>query len=148
MPSAGAMLLRPEVSDSLEIGRWPPAASDERGVGLADEVCGFGFDVVDALRVLGLGAGVGSCLALEAAVGAVRCDGRLTGFVTSRGFGFEVGDVFVLGALSDAPDLAIEAAVGAVSELLLAFFIGALWVDRFGESLADDEAWPETGVFG
>ena len=67
----------------------------------------------------------GSCFAREAAVGAVRCDGRLTGLVTSLGFGFDDGDVVLTlapEALSEPADLAAHAAVGAVRELRLVLF--------------------------
>ena len=71
------------------------------------------------------------------------------GFVTSRGFGFAVGEVLVLGALSvDARAWAIDAAVGAVRELRLAFLTGALWVDKLGESWLDEDPFAEIGVFG
>jgi hypothetical protein len=72
----------------------------------------------------------------------------LIGFVTSRGLGFAVGDVFVLDDLSEpAPDRASDAAVGAVSELLLAFLTGAL---RDGEAAFVDgpDNFTEVGVFG
>ena len=130
------------------------AANDDRGVGFVDAV-GFGRDVVDALKFVlvevDVGAGAGSYFALEAAVGAVRCDGRLTGFVTSLGLGFEIGDVLVLVGFSGAPPVrAIEAAVGAVRELLLAFFAGAFSDVDAGDSVFvdDEEAFADDGVFG
>ncbi len=63
------------------------------------------------------------------------------GLVPSLGFGFElVGDVFVLGALSDGPDRAIDEAVGAASEVLDAFL-------ATGE-LVKEGALAEIGVLG
>lgn len=67
-----------------------------------------------------------SCFAREAAVGAVRCDGRLMGLVGSRFFGTCELDDFDSDLSTPNPVRAIEAAVGAVSELLLAFFVGIL----------------------
>lgn len=63
--------------------------------------------------------GAGSCFAFDEAVGAVRCDGRLTGLVTPLGFAAAVGEVFVLSGAG--PARAIDAAVGAVKELLAGF---------------------------
>jgi hypothetical protein len=59
-----------------------------------------------------------------------------------------VGEVFVLGGLSEpAPCRARDAAVGAVSELLLGFLTGAL---RDGEAafVDDPDTFTEVGVFG
>ncbi len=83
----------------------------------------FGRDVVDARKLEDEadGADAASCFARDAAVGAVRCEGRLTGFVVSRFFVVEMGDVLGWPGFSGTPDLASEAAVGAVRELLLAF---------------------------
>lgn len=81
----------------------------------------------------------------------MRCDGKLAGFVGSLSLGFVVCEFFGLVDLSDAaPDRAIDAAVGAVSELLLAFFAGALSdVDAGDSVLADeDDAFADDGVFG
>jgi hypothetical protein len=70
--------------------------------------------------------------------------------VTSRGFGFVVGDVLVLGALSEpaAPARASDAAVGAVSELLLGFFTGALSEGDNVEAEFEVETFAEVGVLG
>ena len=147
LPSTGAKFFFSEVCELCDSRRCLPA-KDVRGAGFVDEVCGLGLDAVEDFSVLVVDAAVGSCFARDEAVGAVRCDGRSIGFVASRGFGFDVGDVLLLDALSEAPPfLAIEAAVGAVREVLLAFFSGALLVDTFGESF-EDGALPELGVFG
>lgn len=59
----------------------------------------------------------------------------LIGFVTSRGLGFAGGDDFAVDDFSGAaPARAIDAAVGAVSELRLDFLEGAFFADRLVES--------------
>ena len=133
LPSAGATLRRKcEVCDVREDGRCSGASEDR--LDFVAEVDGFGFEVVDARRLLlaGFDCISGSCFAREDAVGAVRCEGRLTGFVVSLGLGLEVA---VLDALSLGPDRAIDAAVGAVRELRLAFLRGALAGCAFGDSV-------------
>lgn len=101
-----------------------------RGVGRALELCGFGFVLVEALGLkVGAGGAAASCLARDAAVGAVSRDGRLMGLVTSRGLVLAVGgDCFELvdTERSAFEARATEAAVGAVKELRLAFFVGCL----------------------
>ena len=68
----------------------------------------------------------------------MRCEGRLTGLVTPLGFAAAVGEVFVFSGAG--PARAIDAAVGAVSELLGAF-------EAAGE-LIDDGALTAEGVLG
>lgn len=103
-------------------------------------VDGFGLVVVEARKLLvaGFDCVSGSCFARDDAVGAVRCDGRLIGFVASLGLAFEVA---VPADLSPGPVRAIDAAVGAVSELRLGFLRGALagWV-LGGSAFADFDA--------
>lgn len=133
LPSAGATLRRVcEVCEVLEPGRCT-GASDDR-LGLEEVVEVFGFVVVDDFKLLvaGFDCVSGSCFAREEAVGAVRCDGRLTGFVVSLGLGFELA---VLVALSPGAERAIDAAVGAVREARLGFLRGALAGCAFGDSV-------------
>lgn len=74
LPSPGTVLLRLDIAevDVCDSGRCP-AAKEERGVGFVD-VCGFGLAVVEDRRdvVVDVDVALGSCLAFEAAVGAVR----------------------------------------------------------------------------
>lgn len=174
LPLAGAagFLLTCEVRDSGLAG----CASEDRGVGRAEEVLGFGLVAVDALPlkplvlmvealplnplvlmveplplnplvlmvdalplnppVLGA-ADAGSCFALEAAVGAVRREGKLIAFVPSLGLTFELSDCLLVveTVRSDPAALATDAAVGAVSELRLAFFVGSLVETDLGDSV-------------
>ena len=138
LPSACAAGLRTGC-EARELGlfAW---SSDERGVGLADDVCGLGRAVVVGLPFgkLPLLLGVeetSSCFAREAAVGAVRRDGKSTVLVPSLGLGFELDAVDCLLDVekfrSEPAALATEEAVGAVSELRLAFLEGC-WAD-FGD---------------
>lgn len=138
LPSAGAGFLGgadvPEVRDS---GRWL-GASDERGVGLAEEVVGvgfgFGFGAAEGLLLAALGRGAGacadsgSCFAREDAVGAVRREGRSIGLVV---LGLLVSGLAAVEGLLEVElvrsvlcDLDIDEAVGAVREVRLAFFTG------------------------
>lgn len=120
--SVGARLLRGgafcEVCNAA-LGAGP---NDAREVGFAEEV-GFGRDAIEDFMLL-VGAallGIGSCFAREDAVGAVRWEEMFIGFVTSRFFGAADGEVF---SEADFSALAMDAAVGAVSELLLGFLAG------------------------
>ena len=106
-------------------------SSDERGVGFADDVGGFGREVVAGLPcgklpLLPGAEETGSCFAREAAVGAVRRDDRSRVLVPSLGLGFELDVVDCLLEVeklrSEPAALATEEAVGAVSELRLVFF--------------------------
>ena len=85
----------PPLVDARDSGRFPGAAV--LGANEAREatfraggrvVLGAGREVVDGLRVNFWVAGSSPCLAAEAAVGAVRCDGSRTGRVGDLGFGF------------------------------------------------------------
>lgn len=134
LPSAGATLRRVrEVCEVREPGRCSGASEDRLGFAVVVE--DFGVDVVELRRLLVAGFDVasGSCFARDEAVGAVRCEGRLIGLVVSLGLGLEVA---ALGPLSLGPDRAIEAAVGAVSELRLGFLSGALAGCAFGDSVS------------
>jgi hypothetical protein len=127
--AVGAFLL-PFVCDCLESGRVDGARDDlgvERdialtlGLGFAFEVEGFciaGAELADS----------GSCLAREAAVGAVRREDISSGLVTfglavfveeEEAEGLPNAEVF-----SAAAARATEAAVGAVREDRLDFFVG------------------------
>ena len=139
-------------------GRW----REVRGVGRAEEVGGFGRDVVDDFKLEiealpfivgfdGFEVGSASCFAREAAVGAVSLDEISAGRVVSRGLVLGGDDlVLVELCLSEFAALATEAAVGAVSELRLAFLAGSrelvAFEDAFGE-LAEG-ALAEDGVRG
>lgn len=130
-----------------EPGRWLDAR--EERVGLCDFVAaedavrderGAVEERKDCWREVGA---LDSCFAREAAVGAVRRDGRSTGLVPSRGLGLVVlGEVaWTAGAVAD---FAAEEAVGAVRELRLgfdrgAFATGDLGVTVFGDDVAGCE---------
>lgn len=114
-----------------------PGPNDTREAGFAEESA-LGRDAIEGFAVLAELAplSVGSCFAREEAVGAVRWEEMFAGLVTSRFFVAADGEVF-----SD-PDFsarAIDAAVGAVSELLLAFLVGAF---------EGADAWADFGVCG
>lgn len=103
-----------------------------RGVGFEEEVVGFGRALRDARMLLELDDSP-SCRAREAAVGAVRCEDTFAGRVVC-GLVAVDDPVFVLSAA--APARAIEAAVGAVRELLL--FFGIVVFFTTGEEGASD----------
>ena len=155
LPSAGGGAGFRVVCDERDSGRWLDW-SDERGVGFADAGCGLGLVVVDTLPLTVLlllceGTGVGSCLARDAAVGAVRREEISAGFVASLALGLAFGECLleVAAVLSEPAARATELAVGAVRELLLAFFAGSFRVCAFGDSaFVLDGALAEVGVFG
>ena len=133
-----------------------------RGVGRAEEVGGFGREVVDDFRLeleslpfmvglIEVEAGSASCFAREAAVGAVSLDEISAGLVASRGLVLG-GEALVLVelCLSVFAALATEAAVGAVSELRLAFLAGSRELVAFDVALGEevDGALAEDGVRG
>lgn len=88
-------------------------------------------------------AAAGSCLAREAAVGAVNREETSRGLVTSRGFGLGAA-CLLAAALSAAAARATEAAVGAVREARLVFLpacvvgLGEVTVDA-GEGTFGDK---------
>ena len=138
LPSAGAAGLRGTCA-AREPGlfAW---SSDERGVGFADDVCGLGRFVAAGLPLgtpLLLGAAeASSCFARDAAVGAIRREGKSMVLVASLGLGFELVVDCLLEVekfRSEPAALATEEAVGAVSELRLAFSRGCWEGVDFGD---------------
>ena len=83
-----------EARESGRFGAVEAGASEARG-GFALGAAAFGRVVVDGLRVTFCSS---PCLAADAAVGAVRCDGSLTGRVGDLGAGFLKPPVDVLGS--------------------------------------------------
>lgn len=73
-----------EARESGRFGAVVTGARDAR-VGLAAGAAAFGRVVVDGFRVI---FGSSPCFAADAAVGATRCDGNLTGRVGDFGVGF------------------------------------------------------------
>ena len=141
--SFGLMLFLVVELESRDVGLAVP--SEALGAVFAGAVA-FGRDGNVVFGTEGTGGTSASCFALDAAVGASRWDGTFAGFVTSRGLGLAVGDVFVLDELSaPAPERARDAAVGAVRELLLGFLSGALCA---GDAVEDPDTFVEVGVLG
>lgn len=146
-----------ELSAKLTLFLLVEVESLEAGLGAPSEALGAAFGGAAALGrdetvvvrgAVGTGGASGSCFALDAAVGASRCDETFAGFVTSRGFGFDVGDVFVVDEVSVlAPERASDAAVGAVRELLLGFLSGAFSEGEAVEVVVAD-GFVDVGVFG
>ena len=132
------------------------AAMMIEGVGRADDVV-FGLAELEGLPFVAetcVDAAAASCFAREAAVGAVRREGKSIGFVASLGFDFAGGDCFELveTVRSEPAARATEAAVGAVRELLLAFFGSSLVSDGlelavFGDAVGAD-GLADDGVLG
>lgn len=144
--SAGLTLFLLVDVESREAGRGAPREALGAVLGGAAALGRDGI-VVDRGAV-GTGGASGSYFALEAAVGASRCEETFAGFVTSRGLGFEVGDVFVVDEASVlAPERASDAAVGAARELLLGFLSGA-FSDGEDVEVAAADGFVEVGVFG
>ena len=156
LPSAGAAAGFLFGCDARLSGR----CIEDRGVARVEAGCGFGRVVVGGLPWAALPllrAGAASCLAREAAVGAVRREGRSTGFVPCLALGLEGGDCLdeVDTDRSGAAARATEAAVGAVRELRLAFLLGCFF-SVGAESkvlggvavLGGVVAFAEDGVFG
>lgn len=155
LPLAGGAGFRVGL-DVLDSGLWP-GWRDDRGVGFAEEVLGLGLGAAGALfcvvLLLAAGAGSGSCFAFEAAVGAVRRDGKSIGLVVFGLLGSALaveGFVEVLlevdAFLSEPAVFDIDAAVGAMSELRLGFLAGCFC---FGDSaFGAAGALLATGDFG
>jgi hypothetical protein len=118
---------------------------EARAAGLEDEICCLGtVRLVAAGRVVDALLLSASCLAREAAVGAVRCEGRLAGLVVSR-LAAGAAVFTVLDARLSRPE---DAAVGAVRELRLVLRsrlgLEALVGDR-GDLLEVDDFLSEIG---
>jgi len=117
-----------------------PGASEDRGVGLVEAGGGLGLDAVVDLDAEALGID-GSCLAFDAAVGAVRRVGRLIGFVPSLGLSLDDSDGCE-SRLSKTVAFATDEAVGAVRELRL----DLVCVDVLGDSAFEAMAEVDEGV--
>lgn len=143
-------------------GSGPFAARDVRGVGFAEAGAGLVAGFLDPLMdVEAAGGWPASRFAADEAVGAVRCEGRLTGRVGDLGRVLAGGEDLLVGwpaGFAVVPVdfvFAADDAVDAVSELLLAFLVGsrgaavsATCGDCFGESVFTDGALAERGVLG
>lgn len=118
---------------------------EARAAGLEEEICCFG-----TLRAAAAGRPVeglllsASCLARDAAVGAVKCEGRLAGLVASR----LPADAVLLAVLDARLSRPEDAAVGAVRELRLVLrpMLGLeTLVGERGDLLEEDDFLSEIG---
>lgn len=116
LPSTGALAFFVPVCEFRDSGR--PREGRAELDGFERVVVAAGFDAVVA-------AAGPSTRARDAAVGAVRREETSTGLVGSRGFAFTAADAG-FAVLSVGAVLALDAAVGAASEVRLAFLVTGL----------------------
>lgn len=117
LPSTGALAFFVPVCEFRDSGR--PREGRAELDGFERVVVAAGLDAVVAA------AAGPSTRARDAAVGAVRREETSTGLVGSRGFAFTAADAG-FAALSAGAVLALDAAVGAASEVRLAFLVTGL----------------------